>query len=114
MSSYDVLVMLSITLALFAMGFITPVIVFLPRGKKTCTYDAFTSRKASIDMSLSLLFVVYFLFFVGFPREISETWWWFLRFCVAFFPYAALWLGLRLGYMTAFFNDLDRWTKPKR
>lgn len=27
--------------------------------------------------------------------------------------YAALRVGRRLGYMTAYFNDLDRWTRPK-
>lgn len=27
--------------------------------------------------------------------------------------WAALWFGRQLGYMTAYFNDLNRWTRPK-
>ena len=37
-----------------------------------------------------------------------------LAFGLLLAQYAALWLGMKLGYMTAFFNDLSRWTKPKK
>jgi hypothetical protein len=49
------------------------------------------------------------------PFPTYHYWWsWPLLAAMLFLQFAALRLGRALGYMTAYFNDMDRWSRPKR
>ncbi|HTK04200.1 MAG TPA: hypothetical protein VL500_01320 [Candidatus Eisenbacteria bacterium] len=49
------------------------------------------------------------------PFPLYHYWWsWPLLAAMLLLQYGALRLGRALGYMTAYFNDMDRWSKPKR
>lgn len=49
------------------------------------------------------------------PFPTYHYWWsWPVLAGMLLLQYGALRLGRALGYMTAYFNDLDRWSKPKR
>lgn len=51
----------------------------------------------------------------GGPFPIYHYWWsWPLLAGMLLLQFGALRLGRALGYMTAYFNDMDRWTKPRR
>ncbi|HTM68598.1 MAG TPA: hypothetical protein VL426_04820 [Candidatus Binatia bacterium] len=49
------------------------------------------------------------------PFPTYHYWWsWPLLAAMLLLQFGALRLGRALGYMTAYFNDLDRWSRPKR
>lgn len=49
------------------------------------------------------------------PFPTYHHWWsWPVLAGMLLLQYGALRLGRALGYMTAYFNDLDRWSRPKR
>lgn len=49
------------------------------------------------------------------PFPLYHYWWsWPLLAAMLLLQFGALRLGRALGYMTAYFNDMDRWSRPKR